>query len=75
MKPKRGLRFWHSRVLAVCSNRLPQLYQVTRVTRVMVYFAPVYDYGAECEELGKSDCCSVEYFPNVVKELFVPKMV
>lgn len=68
MKPVKGLRFLHTRVLdtAKFDGKTKQLYQVTRVAQGQVYFAPVYDAGiAGSERLGKSGRCSIDYFPRV----------
>jgi hypothetical protein len=71
MEPSRGMQFLHSRVLdtAKFDGKTPQLYEVTKVASGWVYFAPVYDAGiVGSERLGKSDKCSLGYFPRVVKQ-------
>ena len=65
--PKKGLRFQHSRVVNWDDHKTPALYEVTKVARGMVYYAPVYDAGiARSERLGRRECCTLEYFPKVI---------
>ena len=61
--PKKGLRFYHSRVLDTqkWDGHSPQLFEVTRVVRGTAYYRPVYDYG-DREGLGAQISCPVEHF-------------
>lgn len=70
MKPTKGMRFYHARVLDSMrfDGKTPQLYQVTKVGLGSVYYRPVYNYG-DRESLGAVECCSVNWFDAVVKEL------
>lgn len=64
MKPVKGLRFNHSRVLSseAFDGKTPQLYEVTRIAMGMVYYRPVYAVGLAEERLGGADCCPTEDF-------------
>lgn len=55
--PAKGFRFYHSRVLD--ERNEPQLYEVSRLARGVVYYQPVYAEG-----LGKPDCCPADEFPR-----------
>lgn len=70
MKPIKGMRFYHSRVLDTVKfdGHSPQLYEVTRVAAGTAYYRPVYDMG-DREHFGKPDCCPVEQFSRWVKSL------
>lgn len=69
MKPSKGLRFYHSRVLDTVKwdGKTRQLYQVTAMRQGYVYYRPVYDYGTRTE-LGKPDCCPVASFTQYYNE-------
>lgn len=59
MVPVKGLKFFHARVLD--EKYQPMQYVVTRIARGTVYYRPVDGGGPEC--------CDVDYFPRVVKEV------
>src|SRR5215467_13944251 len=75
MTPKKGMRFYHSRVLDSIKfdGKSPQLYQVTRVAAGMAYYRPVYDYESR-EELGKADCCPTDQFHRWCKSVVDDKV-
>lgn len=53
--PKRGYRFYHAHWLNPeygYDMRVPGLFEVTKVTRDLVYFRPVYGLGLDNERLG-----------------------
>jgi hypothetical protein len=54
MKPAKGLRFYHSRVLD--EQNAPQMYVVTKIARDTVYYRPITG--------GSPDCCPIEQFPR-----------
>ena len=60
MKPYKGFRFYHARVLSMepFDGTSKQLYEVSKIARGTVYYRPVYSNG----QLGKPDCCELENF-------------
>lgn len=72
VQPKRGLRFFHARVLDTMKfdGKSPQLYEVTKVSRGTVYYRAVIKYD-DREELSRPDCCSIEQFPKYCKSLYI----
>lgn len=71
MKPVKGLRFNHARVLSteVFDGKTPQLYEVTRIALGMVYYRPVYAAGLPEQRLGSADCCRVNEFSQYANEV------
>lgn len=65
MKPTKGFRFYHSRVLdsQKFDGKSPQLFVVTKIAQGCVYYRPVYDLG-ERETFGAPGFCPVEQFPR-----------
>jgi hypothetical protein len=68
--PKKGLRFYHSRVLdgMKFDGKSPQLFEVTRVARGTAYYRAVYDLGSR-ETKGAVACCPVEQFQKWVRSV------
>jgi hypothetical protein len=65
-----GLRFNHARVLdtAKFDGKTPQLYEVTKIARGTIWYAPIYDAGiAGSERRGKSEHCQLDYFYKIAK--------
>lgn len=70
VKPIKGMRFLHSRVLDTVKfdGKTPQLYEVTRVATGMAYYRPIYYYGDRMG-YGAADCCPVNQFGRWCKEI------
>jgi hypothetical protein len=62
VEPRRGLRFYHARILSHDYDGItPQLCVVTRVAQGAVYYRPVYFHG-ERETLGGAEYATRERF-------------
>jgi len=68
---KKGQRFYHARVLDTqkFDGNSPQMYQVTRIAQGQVYYRAVIDADLPSERLGSPECCLIESWPKVCKEL------
>ena len=71
MELNKGTRFLHSRVLDNRDMKSPQLYEITRIARGVVYYKAV-DYETNQPE-GCSQCCTIEDFPKWCKNIVTEK--
>jgi hypothetical protein len=69
MTPTKGFRFYHTRVLDIqkFDGKSPQLFEVTKIARGIVYYRAVYDLDGR-ETKGAPACCPCEDFRRYVKE-------
>lgn len=69
--PRKGLRFYHWRVLDTekWDGKSPQLYEVTAIRNGCVYYRPVYAAGRPEERLGNPDRCIIEQFSKWAKQV------
>lgn len=74
MEIKKGLKFFHARVLDTqkFDGYTPALYEVTRIAQGVVYYRPVFDVCLPSQRLGRPEYDTIEHFPKIVKSLYTP---